>query len=74
MEFAVVNNYMGPIATKMMKGYSEENLMQMQPIDGNVCTSNVRKKVFFVFLFYFKFLHYFEILNYFHKIFFCLKI
>lgn len=24
MEFAVVNNYMGPVATKMMKGYSEE--------------------------------------------------
>jgi hypothetical protein len=26
MEFAVVNNYMGPIATKAMKGYSEEDL------------------------------------------------
>uniref|UniRef100_T1GU40 Uncharacterized protein n=1 Tax=Megaselia scalaris TaxID=36166 RepID=T1GU40_MEGSC len=24
--FAVVNNYMGPIATKAMKGYSDENL------------------------------------------------
>lgn len=30
MEFAVVNNYMGPVATKMMKGYSEE------PIDDDV--------------------------------------
>ena len=30
MEFAVVNNYMGPVATKMMKGYSEE------PIDADV--------------------------------------
>uniref|UniRef100_A0A8D8X3N6 Glycine receptor subunit alpha-4 n=2 Tax=Cacopsylla melanoneura TaxID=428564 RepID=A0A8D8X3N6_9HEMI len=26
MEFAVVNNYMGPVATKAMKGYSEEDL------------------------------------------------
>lgn len=26
MEFAVVNNYMGPIATKVMKGYSDEDL------------------------------------------------
>ncbi|XP_066995292.2 glycine receptor subunit alpha-2 [Anabrus simplex] len=26
MEFAVVNNYMGPIATKAMKGYSEEDI------------------------------------------------
>ncbi|KAJ9581097.1 hypothetical protein L9F63_023718, partial [Diploptera punctata] len=26
MEFAVVNNYMGPIATKTMKGYSEEDI------------------------------------------------
>ena len=26
MEFAVVNNYMGPIATKAMKGYSEEDV------------------------------------------------
>lgn len=26
MEFAVVNNYMGPVATKMMKGYSDDNL------------------------------------------------
>jgi hypothetical protein len=26
MEFAVVNNYMGPVATKAMKGYSEEDI------------------------------------------------
>lgn len=26
MEFAVVNNFMGPIATKAMKGYSDEDL------------------------------------------------
>lgn len=26
MEFAVVNNYMGPIATKAMKGYSDEDI------------------------------------------------
>lgn len=26
MEFAIVNNYMGPVATKAMKGYSEEDL------------------------------------------------
>jgi hypothetical protein len=24
MEFAIVNNFMGPVATKAMKGYSEE--------------------------------------------------
>ncbi|XP_031623437.1 glycine receptor subunit alpha-2 isoform X2 [Contarinia nasturtii] len=28
MEFAVVNNFMGPVATKMMKGFSEENVGQ----------------------------------------------
>lgn len=26
MEFAVVNNFMGPVATKIMKGYSDEDL------------------------------------------------
>lgn len=26
MEFAVVNNYMGPVATKAMKGYSEDDI------------------------------------------------
>lgn len=26
MEFAVVNNYMGPVATKVMKGYSDEDV------------------------------------------------
>lgn len=28
MEFAVVNNYMGPVATKVMKGYSDEDLSE----------------------------------------------
>lgn len=28
MEFAIVNNYMGTVATKAMKGYSEENIAQ----------------------------------------------
>lgn len=36
MEFAVVNNYMGPVATKMMKGYSEE------PIDLDATQPNSR--------------------------------
>lgn len=31
MEFAVVNNYMGPIATKAMKGYSDEDLSAELP-------------------------------------------
>lgn len=26
MEFAIVNNYMGPVATKVMKGYSDEDM------------------------------------------------
>lgn len=36
MEFAVVNNFMGPVATKMMKGYSEE------PIDPDPNQTNDR--------------------------------
>uniref|UniRef100_A0A8D8D1Y6 Glycine receptor subunit alpha-2 n=2 Tax=Culex pipiens TaxID=7175 RepID=A0A8D8D1Y6_CULPI len=28
MEFAVVNNYMGPVATKVMKGFSDEDLSE----------------------------------------------
>jgi len=28
MEFAIVNNYMGPVATKAMKGYSDEDLRE----------------------------------------------
>lgn len=39
MEFAVVNNYMGPVATKMMKGYSEE------PIDPDAQTNGRGSKV-----------------------------
>lgn len=34
MEFAIVNNFMGPVATKMMKGYSEENLEQDAQTNG----------------------------------------
>lgn len=30
MEFAVVNNYMGQTATKIMKGYSDENVQDTQ--------------------------------------------
>jgi histamine-gated chloride channel len=29
MEFAVVNNFMGPVATKVMKGYSDEDIKSM---------------------------------------------
>ncbi|KAI8043891.1 glycine receptor subunit alpha-2 isoform X1 [Drosophila gunungcola] len=29
MEFAVVNNFMGPVATKAMKGYSDENISDL---------------------------------------------
>ncbi|XP_022215892.1 glycine receptor subunit alpha-4 isoform X2 [Drosophila obscura] len=32
MEFAVVNNYMGPVATKSMKGYSDENITDMDDL------------------------------------------
>uniref|UniRef100_A0A336MDT1 CSON014028 protein n=1 Tax=Culicoides sonorensis TaxID=179676 RepID=A0A336MDT1_CULSO len=31
MEFAVVNNFMGPVATKVMKGYSDEDLSSYGP-------------------------------------------
>lgn len=31
MEFAVVNNYMGPVATKVMKGYSDEDISMEMP-------------------------------------------
>jgi len=31
MEFAVVNNFMGPVATKPMKGYSDEDLSKPPP-------------------------------------------
>lgn len=34
MEFAVVNNYMGPVATKVMKGYSDENIPQTNQTKG----------------------------------------
>ncbi|XP_075145490.1 histamine-gated chloride channel subunit 1 isoform X2 [Haematobia irritans] len=32
MEFAIVNNYMGPVATKAMKGYSDENITDFDDI------------------------------------------
>ncbi|XP_017953677.1 glycine receptor subunit alpha-4 isoform X1 [Drosophila navojoa] len=32
MEFAVVNNYMGPVATKAMKGYSDENITDLDDL------------------------------------------
>ncbi|XP_055299270.1 glycine receptor subunit alpha-2 [Sitodiplosis mosellana] len=34
MEFAVVNAHMGPVATKMMKGFSDENLVQDAQTNG----------------------------------------
>lgn len=34
MEFAIVNNYMGPVATKIMKGYSDENIEQDAQTNG----------------------------------------
>lgn len=35
MEFAIVNNYMGPVATKSMKGYSDEDLQSADNFDGD---------------------------------------
>lgn len=32
MEFAIVNNYMGPVATKAMKGYSDENINDLDDL------------------------------------------
>nr|ACA13298.1 histamine-gated chloride channel hclBT1 [Drosophila melanogaster] len=32
MEFAVVNNFMGPVATKAMKGYSDENISDLDDL------------------------------------------
>ncbi|KAM7364432.1 histamine-gated chloride channel subunit 1 [Cochliomyia hominivorax] len=32
MEFALVNNYMGPVATKAMKGYSDENISDLDDL------------------------------------------
>ncbi|XP_065219591.1 glycine receptor subunit alpha-3 isoform X2 [Planococcus citri] len=34
MEFAIVNNYMGPVATKVMKGYSDEDMRIAEDIKG----------------------------------------
>lgn len=35
MEFAVVNNFMGPVATKVMKGYSEHDIAGAAAAAGN---------------------------------------
>lgn len=35
MEFAVVNSYMGPVATKSMKGYSDEDLHSDDDMKGS---------------------------------------
>lgn len=40
MEFAVVNNYMGPVATKVMKGYSEEDIRGGDEFKVNITTSD----------------------------------
>jgi len=46
MEFAVVNNYMGPVATKVMKGYSEDDVRGGD--DFKVYTLNLSKlKVYY---------------------------
>lgn len=47
MEFAVVNNYMGPVATKVMKGYSDEDLQA--EMDDLKVTTYILLKYFFVF-------------------------
>lgn len=47
MEFAVVNNYMGPVATKAMKGYSDEDISDINEcpvcilVNCIVCLENV---------------------------------
>lgn len=40
MEFAVVNNYMGPVATKVMKGYSEEDIRGGDEFKVNITTDD----------------------------------
>ncbi|EFX70143.1 hypothetical protein DAPPUDRAFT_300576 [Daphnia pulex] len=42
MEFAVVNSFMGPVATKPMKGYSEEDLTIHRPSGYNGTSSSLR--------------------------------
>lgn len=42
MEFAVVNSFMGPVATKPMKGYSEEDLSIHRPSGYNGTNSSLR--------------------------------
>lgn len=44
MEFAVVNNYMGPVATKAMKGYSDEDLHSDMQNDYKVQLTRKKKR------------------------------
>ncbi|XP_026841259.1 glycine receptor subunit alpha-4 isoform X1 [Drosophila persimilis] len=41
MEFAVVNNFMGPVATKAMKGYSDENITDMDDLKVSCCYTTI---------------------------------
>lgn len=41
MEFAIVNNYMGQTATKIMKGYSDENVQDTQTNSSGSKVNNV---------------------------------
>jgi hypothetical protein len=48
MEFAIVNNYMGPVATKAMKGYSEEDVTcTVQDFKVKFCTDVMLMNVIF---------------------------
>lgn len=49
MEFAVVNNYMGPVATKVMKGYSDENLNEANKVIPSALTVQFSDLFFFIF-------------------------
>lgn len=49
MEFAVVNNYMGPVATKMMKGFTDDDINSMNVSQSVDCRASFDgKKVLFV--------------------------
>lgn len=54
MQFAVVNNYMGPIATKAMKGYSDEDLTDVDEykvLPLQFLPKPVKTTIFFLILF-----------------------
>lgn len=57
MEFAVVNNFMGPIATKAMKGYSDENLQDSGDDKVSMLCTNRKlvfsSKILIIFFFFF---------------------